>query len=71
MTLLALDTDNCWHVLETEDVKYDPDDRTLTICTFSGTEYDVEEIDRYSAEDLIRTLFASGRAELPMSFRIE
>ena len=70
MRLLALDADNSLHVISIADIYYDADEGELTITTISGEEYSVCDIDRYNAEDLIKTLYAEGKAELSAHYWI-
>ena len=70
MRLLGMDSDGGWHVMDVSDVYYDFDKRKLKLTIESGEEYSVYKIDRYSAEELIKTLYEEGKAELSLSFRI-
>ena len=71
MRLLAKDTDGVVHVLCIADIYYNEEDRELTVTTAADLDYSVEDIDRYSAESLMRELFDTGKAELSSRFNLE
>ncbi len=70
MRLIAIDDEGRLHALSVSDIYYDGDDRELTITTVTDYEYTVEDIDRYRAEELIRSLAEVGKAELEAQFRL-
>ena len=70
MRLLAKDADGAMHLLSVADIYYDEEDRELTVTTAADLDYSVEDIDRYSAETLMRDLFETGKAELPPRFTL-
>ena len=71
MRLLARDTEGRLHAISVSDIYYDEDDRELNVNSVADEYYSVSDMDKYTAEELIRTLVSDGKAELISKYRIE
>ena len=70
MRLIGIDTKGHWHALNVSDMFYEVICQDLIITVKSGESYWIDDIDQNRAEELIKTLFDNGIAELPLEYRL-
>ena len=71
MRLIGIDTKGHWHALKVSDMFYEVITQDLIITVQSGESYWIDDIDQNSAEELIKTLYEKGTAELPSEYELD